>query len=295
MSELLSVLVSGIAYGVPLFLVASGLTLIYGVIGVLNFAHGALFVLGALVATTILGTTVPGIPLFALAMLACAVVVGVLGLVLERLVVRRLYKADHITMLLATFAILLILEGLAEAIWGNVPRNVKRPAELAGTVELFGARLPVYDFLLIIVGAVVAIGLWLLIQRTRFGRSVRAIAQDSTMSEAIGLNSRMTMLLVFGLGSLLAGIAGALMSPNVTVTPQLGHAFVLQSFAVVIIGGLGSIWGSLVAALLVGVVEAAAAQFAPGLTGFTFYILVAAVLLVRPQGLLGGAKLGSRH
>lgn len=295
MSELLVVLVSGVAYGVPLFLVASGLTLIYGVIGVLNFAHGVLFVVGALVATTILGTAVPGIPLFALAMLACAAIVGLLGLVLERLVVRRLYTADHITMLLATFAVLLIIEGLAETIWGNVPRNVKRPAELAGTVELLGARLPVYAFLLITVGAIVALGLWLLIQRTRFGHSVRAIAQDSTMSEAIGLNARLTLLLVFGLGSLLAGAAGALMSPNVTVTPQLGHAFVLQSFAVVIIGGLGSIPGSLLAALLVGIVEATAAQFAPSLTGFTFYILVAVVLLLRPQGLLGGAKLGSRH
>lgn len=295
MAELLSVLVSGIAYGVPLFLVASGLTLIYGVIGVLNFAHGALFVVGALLATTILGVTVPGIPMFALAMLACAVVVGVLGLVIERLVVRRLYGADHITMLLATFAILLIIEGAAEAIWGNVPRNVKRPAALTGTVELLGARLPVYDFLLIAVGVIVAVGLWLLIQHSRFGRSVRAIAQDSMMSEAIGLNAKMTMFLVFGIGSLLAGLAGALTSPNVTVTPQLGQAFVLQSFAVVIIGGLGSIQGSLVAALLVGVVEAAAAQFAPSLTGFTFYILVAAVLLLRPKGLLGGAKLGSSH
>lgn len=295
MAELLSVLVSGIAYGVPLFLVASGLTLIYGVIGVLNFAHGALFVVGALLATTILGVAVPGIPMFALAVLACAVVVGVLGLLVERLVVRRLYEADHITMLLATFAILLIIEGAAEAIWGNVPRNVKRPAELTGTVELLGARLPVYDFLLIAVGVIVAVGLWLLIQHSRFGRSVRAIAQDSMMSEAIGLNAKMTMFLVFGIGSLLAGLAGALMSPNVTVTPQLGQAFVLQSFAVVIIGGLGSIQGSLVAALLVGVVEAAAAQFAPSLTGFTFYILVAAVLLLRPKGLLGGAKLGSSH
>jgi branched-chain amino acid transport system permease protein len=295
LAELLSVLVSGVAYGVPLFLVASGLTLIYGVIGVLNFAHGALFVVGALLATTLLGVAVPGIPLFALAMIACAVVVGALGLVIESTVVRRLYKADHITMLLATFAILLIIEGGAEAIWGNVPRNVTRPQELAGTIQLLGARIPVYDLLLITVGAAVAVGLWLLIQRTRFGRSVRAIAQDSTMSEAIGLNSRRTMLLVFGLGSLLAGLAGALLSPNVTVTPLLGQAFVLQSFAVVIIGGLGSIQGSLVAALLVGVVEAAATQYAPALTGFTFYILVAAVLLLRPQGLLGGRKLGGSH
>ena len=295
MAEILSVFVSGIAFGVPLFLVASGLTLIYGVIGVLNFAHGSLFVVGALVATSILGVTAPSIPLFILAIIASVVVVGVLGLVTERLVIRRLYKAEHINMLLATFAVLLLLEGAAEAVWGNVPRNVHRPTELGGNIEILGATIPVYYTVLIIAGIIVGIGLWYLIQKTRFGQAVRAIAQDSVMSEAIGLNSKKMMLLVFGLGSALAGLAGVLMTPNVTVLPSLGHAFILQSFAVVIIGGLGSIPGSIVAALIVGIVEAFSARYFPVLTGFSFYILVAIILVLRPQGLLGGAKLGGRH
>ncbi|KGJ73466.1 hypothetical protein GY21_11175 [Cryobacterium roopkundense] len=289
---LLSTLISGVAYGVPLFLVASGLTLIYGVIGVLNFAHGSFFVVGALLATTIIGSTVPTVPTFIIAVLAGAAVVAALGMLTETTVVRHLYRRDHITMLLATFAILLIVEGAAEGIWGNSSRAINKPEILSGSTQILGTTVPLYDILLVIVGAVVAIGLFLLINKSTFGRSVRAIAQDQVMGEAVGLNTKRVMLLVFGLGSALAGLAGALIAPNVSVSPSLGHAFILQSFAIVIIGGLGSVTGSLVAALLVGVSEAFAVAYATYLTGFTFYILVAIILLVRPRGLLGSAKLG---
>lgn len=288
----ISTLINGVAYGVPLFLVASGLTLIYGVIGVLNFAHGSFFVIGALLATTVIGTGLPAIPTFALAVLAGAAAVAVLGLVTESTVVRRLYRGDHITMLLATFAVLLIVEGAAELLWGTTPRSVSRPEALSGSTRILGATIPVYDIVLVVIGVLVAAGLFLLINKSAFGRSVRAVAQDSVMGEAVGLNTKRVMLLVFGLGSALAGLAGALIAPNVSVSPTLGHDFILQSFAIVIIGGLGSVTGSLVAALLVGVAEAFAVAHAPELAGFTFYILVAVVLLVRPRGLLGSAKLG---
>ncbi|WP_232466416.1 branched-chain amino acid ABC transporter permease [Diaminobutyricimonas sp. LJ205] len=289
---MISTLISGVAYGVPLFLVASGLTLIYGVIGVLNFAHGSFFVIGALLATTIIGSSLPTVVTFIIAVLAGAAAVAALGIVTESTVVRRLYRRDHITMLLATFAILLIVEGAAEMIWGNSPRSISKPEIVSGSVRLLGATIPVYDILLVVIGALVAVGLFVLINKSSFGRSVRAVAQDAAMGEAVGLNTKRIMLLVFGLGSALAGLAGALIAPNVSVSPSLGHAFMLQSFAIVIIGGLGSVTGSLVAALLVGVAEAFAVAYAPYLTGFTFYILVAVVLLVRPRGLLGSAKLG---
>lgn len=289
---IISTLISGVAYGVPLFLVASGLTLIYGVIGVLNFAHGSFFVVGALIAATLIGSTLPSIPTFLVAILAGAAVVTALGLITESTVVRRLYRRDHITMLLATFAVLLIVEGAAEATWGNTPRSIDKPAALSGSVQILGATIPVYDVMLVVVGALIAIGLFLLINKSRFGRGVRAVAQDQTMGEAVGLNTKAVMLLVFGIGSALAGLAGALIAPNVSVSPSLGHAFILQSFAIVIIGGLGSVTGSLVAALIVGVSEAFAVTYVPFLTGFTFYILVAVVLLIRPRGLLGSAKLG---
>ncbi|WP_162146002.1 branched-chain amino acid ABC transporter permease [Glycomyces tenuis] len=289
---MISTLINGVAYGVPLFLVASGLTLIYGVIGVLNFAHGSFFVVGALLATTVIGTGLPTLPTFAVAVLAGAAAVAALGLVTESTVVRRLYRGDHITMLLATFAVLLIVEGVAEVLWGTTPRSISRPEVLSGSTRILGATIPLYDIVLVVVGVLVAAGLFLLINKSAFGRSVRAVAQDSVMGEAVGLNTKRVMLLVFGLGSALAGLAGALIAPNVSVSPSLGHDFILQSFAIVIIGGLGSVTGSLVAALLVGVAEAFAVAHMPELAGFTFYILVAVVLLVRPRGLLGSAKLG---
>ncbi|WP_286346804.1 branched-chain amino acid ABC transporter permease [Frondihabitans sucicola] len=274
-------------------MVASGLTLIYGVLGVLNFAHGSLFAVGALVATSVIGTVFPSIPVFIGAALVGAVVVGVLGLVVERTVVRRLYRGDHITMLLATFAILLIVEGASELLWGDSPATVNQPKVLSGNVHVLGAALPAYSILLVVIGAVFAVGLFLLLNRSRFGRDIKAIAQDQVMGEAVGLNTKRVMFLVFGLGSALAGLAGVLIAPTVSVSANLGDSYILESFAVVIIGGLGSITGSLISSILVGVTEALAVAYFPFLSGFTFYILVAVVLLVRPRGLLGNARIGA--
>jgi branched-subunit amino acid ABC-type transport system permease component len=290
MSQFVSVLLTGIAYGVPVFLVASGLTLIYGVIGVLNFAHGAFFVLGALLTAGLLGGSVPGVAAFVLAVAAGGLLAAGVGLLTELTVVRRLYHADHITMLLGTYAVLLTIEGAAEVVWGTDIRSQRQPEPLAGDVRILGAVITVYDLALVAVGAAVAAGLWLLINRSRSGRAIRAIAQDSTMAQAMGINSKRVLLVVFGLGSCLAGLAGGLMAPNVSVSPSLGNAFILQCFVVVIVGGLGSIEGALVASLLVGVAETAAVAYLPELTGFTFYILVAVVLVLRPQGLLGNAR-----
>jgi branched-chain amino acid transport system permease protein len=292
MSQLVSVLLSGVAFGVPIFLVASGLTLVYGVIGVLNFAHGAFFLLGAFATVTLLGGQTPNLLAFVLAVLAGGALAGAVGLLTELTVVRRLYRADHMTMLLGTYAVLLTLEGVSHLIWGTEPRSQRQPDLLAGDVTLAGARITVYDLVLVAVGAVVAVGLWLLINRTRSGRAVRAIAQDATMAQAVGINAKMLLLLVFGFGSLLAGLAGGLMAPNVSVSLALGNAFILQAFAVVIVGGLGSVQGSLIASILAGISETAAVAYAPVLTGFTFYILVAVVLVVRPQGLLANARAG---
>lgn len=292
MSQLVSVLLSGVAYGVPIFLVASGLTLVYGVIGVLNFAHGAFFVLGALAASSLLGGVVPSLALFVLAILVGGAVAGAVGLATELTVVRRLYRADHMTMLLGTYAVLLTLEGASELVWGTNTRSQPQPEVLGGYVRVAGAPITVYDIMLVAVGVCVAGGLWFLINRTRSGRAVRAIAQDATMAQAVGINAKRVLLLLFGFGSLLAGVAGALMAPNVAVSPALGHAFILQCFVVVIVGGLGSIEGALVASILVGVAETAAVAYAPELTGFTFYILVAVVLIARPQGLFGTARAG---
>lgn len=291
MSQIVSVLVSGLAFGVPIFLVASGLTLIYGVIGVLNFAHGAFFVLGALLTASLLGGTTPTLLTFVLAVLAGGVLAGAVGMVTELTVIRRLYRADHMTMLLGTYAVLLTLEGASILVWGTSSRSQRQPDLLAGGVRILGAAITVYDLVLVGVGALVAVGLWLLVNRSRTGQAVRAIAQDPTMAQAVGINSRRVLQVIFGVGSLLAGVAGGLMAPNIALSPGIGNAFILQCFAVVIVGGLGSVGGSLLASLMVGVAETAAVAYAPVLAGFTFYILVAAVLVLRPQGLLGNPRL----
>jgi branched-chain amino acid transport system permease protein len=295
MTQFVSIVLSGVAYGVPIFLVASGLTLVYGVIGVLNFAHGAFFVLGALLTASLLGGSIPSVPLFVLVVIVGGLLAGAVGLVTELTVVRRLYRADHMTMLLGTYAVLLTIEGASEAIWGTDPRSQRQPALLAGDVHIAGAAITVYDITLVGVGAVVALGLWALINRTRPGRAVRAIAQDATMAQAVGINSKAVLMILFGFGSLLAGVAGGLMAPNVSVSPSLGDSFILQCFAVVILGGLGSVGGALIASVLVGIAETAAVAYAPVLTGFTFYILVGVVLVLRPQGLLGNARARGAH
>ena len=295
MSELLRIIISGVAQGIPLFLVASGLTLIYGVIGVLNFAHGAFFMIGAFMTYTLFGGAVPGAWAFLGAIVVGGVTVTLLGMASELGVVRRLYSADHVTMLLGTYALLLVLEGVAGVIWGKTPRTQRQPDALAGSIGIGGTRVAIYDLILLGVGVLVAVALWFLVNHTRFGQSVRAIAQDPTMAQAIGLNSKRVLLTVFALGSLLAGVAGALYAPLVAITPSLGDGFILESFAVVIIGGLGSIQGSLVAALLVGLADSFSLSYLPALTGFTLYILVAIVLLVRPQGLLGNIRMAGAH
>lgn len=290
MNQFVSVLLGGVAYGVPIFLVASGLTLIYGVIGVLNFAHGAFFVVGALLTASLLGGAAPTLLAFTLAVLAGGLLAGAVGLLTELTVVRRLYRADHMTMLLGTYAVLLVLEGVSELVWGTRTRSQRQPEVLAGDFRVAGAAITVYDLVLVAVGAGTAVALWLLINKSRTGRSVRAIAQDATMAQAVGVNAKAILMVVFGFGSALAGLAGGLMAPNTSISPALGNAFVLQCFVVVIVGGFGSVAGALIASLLVGVAETAAVAYVPVLTGFTFYLLVAVVLVLRPRGLLGDAR-----
>ncbi|MEQ3549776.1 branched-chain amino acid ABC transporter permease [Pseudonocardia nematodicida] len=286
MGEIVAALVAGVAGGVPLFVVASGLTLIYGVMRVLNFAHGALFALGAFVLATVLGGAAPSPLMLVVALLVAAVVVGAVGAVSEVTIFRRLYTRDHTTTLLASYALLLTLGGLTEQIWGVTPRSQAQAIELAGAVGIGGIRVAVYDLVLIGIGLVLAAGLTVLLRRSSFGQNIRAVAHDETMARALGVRARRVQLPVFVLGSALAGLAGALIAPLVSIEPGLAPTFVVQSFAVVIIGGLGSIPGALVAALLIGVLESFAVSFQPGLVGFSLYIGVAAVLLLRPGGLL---------
>ena len=287
MNEFIITMVNGVATGVPLFLIASGLTLIYGVMGVLNFAHGGFFMVGAYLVVLILAHDAVGISSFLLAVGAAAAAVAVIGLVSERGIFSRLYGAGHITNLLASYALLLIINGAVAFSFGPSSRTVESPAVLSGAVRVGDLAQPRYNLFLIAIGIVVATGLWLLLERSSMGCRIRAVAHDRTMARALGIRASRVSVGVFVLGSALAGLAGGLGAPVVSVGPGLDAAFVLQSFAVVIIGGLGSISGALVAAIALGVVDNVLVNYAPGLSGYGVYLTVGVVLLVRPNGLLG--------
>ncbi len=281
-----SQLTSALITGLILFLVASGLSLIFGVMGVLNFAHGSLYMLGAYLSFTLL--RVSG---FAAAALAAALGVAAVGLVLERLFIRHIYRAPLLYQLLLTYAFILVFDDLAKVIWGydfvsiGVPDAFRRPPLFIGR-----APVPAYYAFIIVVGIVIALGLWLLLTRTRFGKIVRAAADNPTMVAALGINVTVVSMAVFALGSFLAGLGGVLAAPVRSIFPGMGFSILVESFIVVVIGGLGSMAGAFVGALLIGFVRAFGAIAFPALEEGLVFMLMAVVLLLRPRGVLGVGK-----
>ena len=285
MSDLISAIISGIAQGVPLFIIASGLTLIFGVLSIMNFAHGAFFMLGAFVLTTTLSGQSVSMPVFLLAALAAAGALAVTGVLADTVVFRKLYGQDPLILLLASYALLIALDGLALVIWGNRPRSQASVEGFGGSMQFGDIRVASYDILLLVVGVIIAATLFLILQKTRVGKIVRAVSIDEQMARALGVPARKVQVGVFASGAALAGLSGALMAPLVSIDVGLAPTFAIQSFAIVIIGGLGSIAGALAAALILGVADSLAVNFAPEVAGFSLYIAVALVLLLRPQGL----------
>ncbi len=289
---------NGLAEASSLFLVAVGLSLIFGVSRIVNFAHGSLYMLGLYVAWGLAqawGDTPAG---FWGAMLAAAVVVGLLGVAIEVLLLRRLYTAPEMFQLLATFALVLVFEDLALWLWG--PEDLLGPLApgLEGSVLVLGRYVPVYDLLLVVIGPLVWLGLWLLLNRTHWGRQIRAATQDREMLGALGVNSVWLFTSVFALGAFLAGLAGALQLPRQPANLGLDLAVIGDAFVVVVVGGMGSISGAFLAALIIaqlkalcialGVVEIAGLVIAfPKLTLVIEFLFMAVVLVFRPWGLLG--------
>ena len=286
MNELVTIIVSGLAQGFPLFIIASGLTLIYGVLRVLNFAHGSLFMIGAYFVASVLTST--SLVTFILTALLAGLVVAAVGVACEVVVFRRLYDGAHSISLLGAFALFLVLNGLVEEIWGVAPRTVPYPRELSGQLSLAGVAIAKYDLAVIGVGLVVAAGLFVLISRTSFGAQMRAISHDRTMALALGVRVGLVSTVVFALGAFLAGIAGALIAPATSVDPSMAGAFITPAFVVIIVGSMGSAGGAFVAALLLQTLESFIFNYVPWLSGFGFYVVVAVILMARPQGLFGG-------
>jgi branched-subunit amino acid ABC-type transport system permease component len=285
MVELLNAIISGLALAMPLFLAASGLTLIYGVMRVINFAHGGFFMIGAYVATIALRGQVHSIWAFLGAVLVAGIAVAVVSAVSEEVIFRWLDPSEHMLSLLASYALSLIIAGGAVQIWGSAAKTQPQTPVLSGTWDLHGIIVARNDLFMIVMGLALGVVLWALLNRTPFGKQAIAVAGDPVMAEALGIRVRWVAIGVFAAGGALAGLAGGLASPQYSIGPGLDELFVLQSFAVVIIGGLGSIGGAFGAALLLGLLEGIIAAYAPSLSGYAFYVAMAIVLMLRPQGL----------
>lgn len=299
---LLIQLLNGVQLGVILFLIAAGLTLVFGVMGFINLAHGVQYMIGAYLLVGFHGLTGGFLTALALALPATLA----LGLLLEFLVFRHLYDRDHLTQVLATFGVILFVNQLAKVLFGPSPISVPPPAILDFTFPLTdGLQYPAYRVALIAAGLLVAAGLWLAITRTRVGMRIRAGATNPDMIGALGVDVNRLFLMVFGVGAMLAGFAGAMAAPVFSVEPGMGDELLIVAFVVIIIGGVGSVRGAFVAALLVGLVDtlgrtlatdglrlaldpSTANQIGPALASMLIYILMAGVLFWRPEGLFAG-------
>ncbi|WP_315834791.1 branched-chain amino acid ABC transporter permease [Bradyrhizobium prioriisuperbiae] len=299
---ILEQILNGVQFGITLFLMSAGLTLIFGIMGVINLAHGSLYMIGAYAAALVAAYTGS----VGLALLGGIAAAAASGILIEFVVVQRLYQRDHLDQVLATFALILIINQSANMLFGRQPLFVAMPPSLSGSVTLLpGLVYPVYRLLVIVLGLSVAAGLFLLIHRTRIGMLVRAGATHRQMVRALGVNVRLLYTAVFGLGALLAGLAGVIAGPITSVQVGMGEQILILAFVVVVIGGLGSVRGAFFGALVAGLVDTLARAFLPmllrqlmggsnadalasGLSSISIYLLMALVLLIRPQGLLAG-------
>jgi branched-chain amino acid transport system permease protein len=282
---------NAVQYGLLLFLVASGLTLIFGIMRILNFAHGAFFMIGAYITSSLVGSAPQSIPALILAALVAAVIVGALGLLVQHFVLRRLEHVDEHFMLIATFALMLVCVGCVKLIWGLEFLSVDPPPELGDGVEILGTFVPSFSLFIICAGLVVFALLDLVIHRAWAGKLVTAIARDGWMTELMGINVPLGVKLAVASSFGLAGLAGGLLLPNQTLSPVLGDTFLLLAFITVVIGGLGNVRGAFIAALMIGIVDGLNTYFLPSFPGVIVYVAMIVCLLLWPNGILGESRL----
>ncbi len=278
---------NGLTQAMFLFLIASGLSLIFGVLGVLNFAHGSLYMLGAYLSYTIASLFVGSPAAFWVALILGSIGVALVGGIIESVFLRPVYRREELDQLLVTYALVLIISDLVKLAWGAENRSGSRPALLAGSVDIAGRDFPTYNLFVLAVGPLVALGLWLLLRRTQFGRLVRAAANDREMVGVVGVNVTGLFTGVFMLGAWLGGLGGGLAAPIGAIYPGMDVEVIVESFIVVVVGGMGSLGGTLLGALIIGQLNAFGILFFPRFAIVFVYILMAVVLVIRPWGLLG--------
>jgi branched-chain amino acid transport system permease protein len=284
---LLTQALNSLALAMNLFVIAAGLTLIFGVLRIVNFAHGAFYMLGAYLLYSVLGRFGDGPFVFWAGVVVAGAVLGAVAWLIERLLLRRLYDRDHLVQLLFTFALVLIIGDLVRIVWGTEQHAVSYPAGLGGAVDLGAIRYPAYLLFLIGVGPLVALALAFVIDHTRWGRIVRAARLDREMLAALGVNVKGVYAAVFAAGAALAGIGGALAAPRMAVQPGMDATIIIECFVIVIVGGLGSLWGSFLGALILGAVTNFGILAVGEWEVVLIYVMMILVLLARPWGLLG--------
>lgn len=303
LSLILTQLLNGLQFGVLLFLLAAGLTLVFGIMSFVNLAHGSLYMLGAYFAATAYQHTES----FGLAVLAAVGGCVVLGLLLERTAISRLYGRDHLDHVLATFGLVLFFNEMARIFWGPQPYFLPLPAFLESTVDLLGVTYPSYRFGIIVVGLAVAVGAHLLMHKTRLGMLIRAGASNPAMVSALGVDIKLLNSVLFALGAALAGLAGVMAGPINSIQVGMGEPVLITALVVIVIGGIGSVSGAFYASLIVGIADTLGRAFlptllrevasrdvanaaGPALASMLVYLLMAVVLAVRPQGLFPAGR-----
>ena len=289
-------ILNGVQLGVMLFLMAAGLTLVFGIMNFINLAHGSFYMLGAFFAAALVKMTGS----FALGVFLATLACVALGIVVEALALRPLYKRDHLDQVLATFSLILFFNEITTIIWGTEPLYIPTPELLAGSVEILsGVKYPALRLGITGFGLLIGLGMYVLVTHTRIGMLIRAGASNRQMVQGLGINIGLLFSFTFGLGAALAGFAGMITAPLLAVQVGIGEPMLIVAFVVVVIGGIGSIRGAFVAALLVGLVDTMGRfllpawfgfRFGPALASMAIYILMAAVLLWRPQGLFANSR-----
>jgi branched-chain amino acid transport system permease protein len=281
---------AGLAGASALFLVAAGLSIIFGVMRVVNFAHGSFYMLGAYIAFTLVRLWDGGALGFWGAVIGAAIVVGFVGALIEMLLLRRIYRSPELYQLVATFGVVLVIQDVTLALWGPEDLLGPRAPGLDGAVVILGHSLPQFDFVLIVLGPLVLGALWLLLHRTRWGVLVRAATEDREMAGALGINQKWLFTSVFFLGAFLAGLGGAVQLPREPANLLMDLNIIADAFVVVVVGGMGSITGAFLAAVLIAELQAFGILIFPEITLVLLFLVMAVVLVVRPWGLMGRAE-----
>lgn len=293
LGTILNIIFSGVFHASTLFLVAAGLQIVFGVQKIFNLACGSFYALGAYLGIVFvkafLGAGLPS-PLFIISLILAGLFLVFLGPLVERGLIRFVYNRDESFQLLLTFAIVLMIEDAIKIIWGTSPQTTGGVDLVYGQLNILGATLPIYNLIVIICSLIIAAIIGYTLLNTKFGRIIRAAAENRNMSEALGINMKWVYLKVFTLGTVLGTLGGALVVPSSAAVSEMGVELIVLAFAVVVIGGLGSMKGAFIGALVVGVLKSIAISTYPELEMLTIYLIVIAVLVIKPQGLFGGGK-----